>query len=181
MPRALPVVLLGVLLALPSITTAQTATQHCHEPPPPAQVAAPTLPQEGARPTVRAVLITEAPRIDGVLDEAVWAEANVVDTSNQSTLRLDYTFSPRMRVRSLRQYNTATNELSNNIRFNFIYRPGSDLYIVYNGLSRTGLPADIFGHKDRQLVVKMTYLLHRGPLSPDVTFFRPRWVAARDS
>ncbi|MFP5379477.1 MAG: DUF5916 domain-containing protein [Vicinamibacteria bacterium] len=80
---------------------------------------------------------------------------------NQSTLRVDYTFSPRMTIRSLTQYNSATNELSNNVRFNFIYRPGSDLYIVYNDQSQTGLPADIFGRKDRQLVVKMTYLLQR--------------------
>ena len=80
---------------------------------------------------------------------------------NQSTLRVDYTFSPRMTIRSLTQYNSATNELSNNVRFNFIYRPGSDLYVVYNDQSQTGLPADIFGRKDRQLVVKMTYLLQR--------------------
>ena len=80
---------------------------------------------------------------------------------NLSTLRVDYTFSPRMTVRSLTQYNTSTHELSNNIRFNFIYRPGSDLYVVYNDLVQTGLPADIFGRKDRQLVVKMTYLLQR--------------------
>jgi hypothetical protein len=80
---------------------------------------------------------------------------------NLSMLRLDYTFSPRMTVRSLTQYNSLTNEVSNNIRFNFIYRPGSDLYIVYNDLSQTGLPADIFGRKDRQLVVKATYLLQR--------------------
>jgi hypothetical protein len=80
---------------------------------------------------------------------------------NQSTLRVDYTFSPRMTIRSLTQYNSATNDLSNNVRFNFIYRPGSDLYIVYNDLSQTGLPADIFGRQDRQLVVKMTYLLQR--------------------
>ncbi|MCC7178473.1 MAG: hypothetical protein IT177_08790 [Acidobacteria bacterium] len=80
---------------------------------------------------------------------------------NLSTLRVDYTFSPRMTIRSLTQYNTSTHELSNNIRFNFIYRPGSDIYIVYNDLSQTGLPADIFGRKDRQLVVKMTYLLQR--------------------
>ena len=80
---------------------------------------------------------------------------------NLSTLRVDYTFSPRMTIRSLTQYNTSTHEISNNIRFNFIYRPGSDIYIVYNDLSQTGLPADIFGKKDRQLVVKMTYLLQR--------------------
>ena len=80
---------------------------------------------------------------------------------NQSVLRLDYTFSPRMTVRSLTQYNSLTNEVSNNIRFNLIYRPGSDIYIVYNDLSQTGLPADIFGRKDRQLLIKATYLLQR--------------------
>lgn len=80
---------------------------------------------------------------------------------NLATARVDYTFSPRMTVRSLTQYNTSTHEISNNIRFNFIYRPGSDLYIVYSDVSQTGLPADIFGRKDRQLVMKMTYLLQR--------------------
>jgi len=80
---------------------------------------------------------------------------------NLSTLRVDYTFSPRMTIRSLTQYNTSTHELSNNVRFNFIYRPGSDIYVVYNDLSQTGLPADVFGRKDRQFVVKMTYLLQR--------------------
>ncbi len=80
---------------------------------------------------------------------------------NLTTLRVDYTFSPRMTIRSLTQYNSGTNEISNNVRFNFIYRPGSDLYVVYNELSQTGLPADIFGRRDRQLVVKFTYLLQR--------------------
>jgi hypothetical protein len=80
---------------------------------------------------------------------------------NLSTLRVDYTFSPRMTLRSLTQYNSSTHERSNNVRFNFIHRPGSDLYVVYNDLVETGLPADIFGRKDRQLVVKMTYLLQR--------------------
>ena len=58
---------------------------------------------------------------------------------NLSTLRVDYTFSPRMTIRSLTQYNSSTHEISNNVRFNFIYRPGSDIYIVYNDLSQTGL------------------------------------------
>lgn len=80
---------------------------------------------------------------------------------NLSTLRVDYTFTPRMTIRSLSQYNTSTHEVNNNVRFNFIYRPGSDIYVVYNDLSQTGLPADIFGKKDRQLVVKATYLLQR--------------------
>jgi hypothetical protein len=80
---------------------------------------------------------------------------------NLATLRVDYTFSPKMTIRSLTQYNTSTNEISNNIRFNLIHHAGSDLYVVYNDLSQTGLPADIFGRKDLQFVVTATYLLQR--------------------
>jgi hypothetical protein len=80
---------------------------------------------------------------------------------NLTTLRVDYTFSPRMTIRSLTQYNSATNEISNNIRFNLIHRPGSDLYVVYNELRQTGLPSDLFAQKDRQLIVKVNYLLQR--------------------
>jgi len=80
---------------------------------------------------------------------------------NLSTVRVDYTFTPRMTIRSLTQYSDSTHEISNNVRFNFIYRPGSDIYVVYNDLSQTGLPADIFGRKDRQFVLKATYLLQR--------------------
>jgi hypothetical protein len=80
---------------------------------------------------------------------------------NLTTLRVDYTFSPRMTIRSLTQYNSSTHEVSNNIRYNFIHRPGSDLYVVYNELRQTGLPSDIFAQKDRQLVLKVNYLVQR--------------------
>ena len=80
---------------------------------------------------------------------------------NLTTLRVDYTFAPRMTIRSLTQYNTSTNEVSNNIRFNLIHRPGSDLFVVYNDLRQTGLPADVFAQKDRQLVVKLNYLIQK--------------------
>jgi hypothetical protein len=81
--------------------------------------------------------------------------------SNLSILRVDYAMSPRATVRSLTQYNSLTHDVTNNVRFNFIYRPGSDLYIVYNDLQRTGLTQDVFEPSDRQIVVKMTYLLAR--------------------
>jgi hypothetical protein len=80
---------------------------------------------------------------------------------NLTTLRVDYTFSPKMTIRSLTQYNSATHEISNNIRYNFIHRPGSDLYVVYNELRHTGLATDLFAQKDRQLVVKLNFLLQR--------------------
>jgi hypothetical protein len=80
---------------------------------------------------------------------------------NLTTLRVDYTFSPKMTIRSLTQYNTSTHEVSNNVRFNLIHHAGSDLYVVYNDLRQTGLPADVFAQKDRQLVVKLNYLVQR--------------------
>ena len=80
---------------------------------------------------------------------------------NLTSLRVDYTFSPRMTIRSLTQYNTSTHEISNNIRFNLIHRPGSDLFVVYNDIRQTGLPADVFPQKDRQLVVKLNYLIQK--------------------
>ena len=80
---------------------------------------------------------------------------------NLAILRVDYALSPRATVRSLTQYNSLTHEVTNNVRFNFIYRPGSDIYIVYNDLQQTGLPQAVFAPSDRQLVVKMNYLLTR--------------------
>jgi hypothetical protein len=78
---------------------------------------------------------------------------------NLSSLQVDYSFSPEMTLRSLFQYDSSTRELSSSIRFRFIYRPGSDLYVVYNDL-RSDMPgADLV--RDRQLVVKLNYLLSR--------------------
>jgi hypothetical protein len=78
---------------------------------------------------------------------------------NLGILRFDYAISPKMTVRSLSQYNSSTRQLSTSVRYNFIFRPGSDLYIVYDGLDGN-LPnrPEI---RNQQLVVKMTYLVSR--------------------
>ncbi len=80
---------------------------------------------------------------------------------NLAILRVDYTFTTRATIRSLTQYNSSTNEFTNSVRFNYIYRPGSDLYIVYNDLRQTGLPTDAFAPSDKQFVVKLNFLLQR--------------------
>jgi hypothetical protein len=81
--------------------------------------------------------------------------------ANLGILRVDYAMSPRATIRSLTQYNSLTREVTSSVRFNFIYRPGSDIYIVYNDLQQTGLPHGTFMPSDRQFVVKMNYLLAR--------------------
>jgi hypothetical protein len=82
--------------------------------------------------------------------------------ANLAILRVDFAMTPRATIRSLTQYNSLTNEVTNSVRFNFIYRPGSDLYVVYNDLQQTGFaPAGTLTPSDRQLVVKLNYLLAR--------------------
>ncbi|MEE8350496.1 MAG: DUF5916 domain-containing protein, partial [Acidobacteriota bacterium] len=87
--------------------------------------------------------------------ELPWGDFKV----NLGTLRLDYSFSPRMTLRTLLQYNSDLREFNSSIRFHFIYRPGSDLYLVYNDLRRD--PLDLHETRDRQLVLKLNYMFSR--------------------
>ncbi|MGH7598193.1 MAG: DUF5916 domain-containing protein [bacterium] len=76
-------------------------------------------------------------------------------------LRLNLAFNTRLFFNTLLQYNSETNELSSNLRLNFIHSAGSDLFVVYNE-SRgrfgedlgDGLPA-----RNREFIVKFTRLL----------------------
>ena len=70
--------------------------------------------------------------------------------------RIGVTFTTRMSFDTFLQYNTAVDDLSANLRFNFKYRPGSDIYVVYNERrDEEGLPTDV---ADRSFTVKWTYL-----------------------
>ena len=75
------------------------------------------------------------------------------------SLRLDFAFSPELTLRTLSQYNSTNNSVTTSVRFNWIYSPGSDLYIAYDELGQNyaGQP----WVQNRQLAVKMTYLLSR--------------------
>ena len=46
--------------------------------------------------------------------------------------RVTYTMTPRMFASALLQYNTSNNTLAANVRLRWEYRPGSELFIVYN-------------------------------------------------
>jgi hypothetical protein len=75
------------------------------------------------------------------------------------SLRVDYALSPRMTLRTLTQYNSSTDQWSTSARFNFIYRPGSDIFISYDDVRRD-MPG-LYDFSERQLIVKVTYLLSR--------------------
>jgi len=78
---------------------------------------------------------------------------------NLSILRFDFAISPRQTVRSLSQYNSLTRQLSLSFRYNFIYKPGSDIYVTYDELQTDTLGRPI--GRNRQFAVKTTYLLSR--------------------
>ena len=85
--------------------------------------------------------------------------------ANLASLRLDLALSPQMTLRTLSQYDSTTHEISTSVRFNWIYSPGSDIYIAYDEL-RLDTPGvhgvyDTPWLRTRQLAVKMTYLLSR--------------------
>ena len=82
----------------------------------------------------------------------------------------DLALSPEMTLRSLTQYNSTTDSISTSVRFNWIYSSGSDIYIAYDELRQDDFllfdPAlrhagNVPWVQNRQLAIKMTYLLSR--------------------
>jgi hypothetical protein len=82
--------------------------------------------------------------------------------TNTVSTRVSYSFSPTLFAKGFVQYNDDRKLASLNLLFWCIYRPGSDLYIVYNQGWNTGLPgADSVQIKNRSLALKLTYWLSR--------------------
>jgi hypothetical protein len=52
--------------------------------------------------------------------------------SSIATVRSSYSFTTNMFLDALVQYNRDTRQVNTNLRFNFLHRPLSDLYVVYN-------------------------------------------------
>ena len=73
--------------------------------------------------------------------------------------RVNYTFSPRMFLSALVQYNSASNRISANARLRWEYRPGSEIFLVYTE-ERDTLDFERFPMlSNRGLVIKATSLL----------------------
>jgi hypothetical protein len=82
--------------------------------------------------------------------------------TNTINTRVSYSFTPDLYVKTFLQYNDGSNLANFNFLLWYIYRPGSDLYIVYN----QGWDTDLLGPhsyraRDRSLTVKITYWLSR--------------------
>ena len=81
-------------------------------------------------------------------------------TAPLAITRLTYTFTPRLFFSGLVQYNSAASALGTNLRLRWEYRPGSELFVVYNDRRDTVLgPHERFPMlQNRAFVVKFTRL-----------------------
>jgi hypothetical protein len=75
-------------------------------------------------------------------------------TTHLLTSRIQIAFRTDLVLMSLLQYNDDTGQLSSNVRFNWIPRPGSDFFVVYNELDDV---LGSFGLRNRSLSVKFNY------------------------
>lgn len=67
--------------------------------------------------------------------------------------RIGYSFTTNMFLNALIQYNSRQREVASNIRFNFIHKPLSDLFLVYN--ERRSSTGEVL---ERALIAKLTYV-----------------------
>ena len=79
-------------------------------------------------------------------------------TTRLVTTRTTYTISPLMFVSALVQYNSSNNAISSNIRLRWEYRPGSELFVVYNEQRDTLVPGTFPALENRTFVIKLNRL-----------------------
>ena len=72
--------------------------------------------------------------------------------------RVTYNLSPRKALMALVQYNSAGDVIGANVRFRWEFRPGSDLFVVYNEGRDTSLGVPRSELSSRSFVVKVTRL-----------------------
>ncbi|MBI3933643.1 MAG: hypothetical protein HY316_03060, partial [Acidobacteria bacterium] len=77
--------------------------------------------------------------------------------TNLLTMRAYYSFSTKMFLNTLIQYNSDARQWSTNVRFDLIHRPLSDLFLVYNE-RRNSVSGDLI---DRAIIAKFTYMIVR--------------------
>ena len=71
--------------------------------------------------------------------------------------RLEYSFTPDLSLKGILQYNEVSDLFGANLRLRWEYRPGSDLFVVYNENWTAPSLSDLDA-RDRQVIVKASYL-----------------------
>ena len=76
-------------------------------------------------------------------------------TANLARLRLSYSFSPKIQLQLLSQYNETSDTLGTNVRFSWLGSANSGLYLVYNEVDERGVGALPTG---REFILKYSHI-----------------------
>ena len=76
-------------------------------------------------------------------------------TANLAKLRLSYSFTPKITLQALVQYNEIDDQIGTNIRFSWLQSANSGLFLVYNEVNERGVGALPTG---REFIVKYSYI-----------------------
>jgi hypothetical protein len=79
-------------------------------------------------------------------------------TTHLAGTRVTYTVTPTMFTSALVQYNTGLRAVSANVRLRWEYRPGSELFVVFNE-QRDTQTARFPGLQNRAVIIKVNRLL----------------------
>ena len=97
-------------------------------------------------------------------DQGNFPQQNGTFTDHVLNARLNYNFNNQWLTSTIVQYNNADSFWGFNVRLNYIFRPGDDVFLVYNEGRRAIFDPDgsqiagVFdGRKDRSLQLKFTY------------------------
>ena len=76
-------------------------------------------------------------------------------TANLASLRFSYSFTPKILLQALVQYNDIDEVLGTNLRFSWLRTANSGLYLVYNEIDEQGLGALPTG---REFIIKYSHI-----------------------
>jgi hypothetical protein len=76
-------------------------------------------------------------------------------TASLARLRLSYSFTPKIQLQALVQYNDTSDKMGTNIRFSWLGSANSGLYVVYNEVDERGVGGLPTG---REFIVKYSYI-----------------------
>ena len=76
-------------------------------------------------------------------------------TANLARWRISYSFTPKMQIQALVQYNEQSDKIGTNIRFSWLQSANSGLYLVYNEVDDRGVGAPPTG---REFILKYSHI-----------------------
>ncbi len=78
-------------------------------------------------------------------------------STNIAATRIIYSFTPDLFAKAYLQYNDDEDVFRSNFLIRWIYKPGADIYFIYNETREVGTQGYL---QDRAVMIKMTFLFH---------------------